>query len=70
MNYSDEIENNKVREGQREMREEKESDRAGYWGDYRSCDTPWWSLVAGIDQISENHQVNLITAIILIILNL
>lgn len=57
VDYSNEIEVNKKREGQREMKEEKESDKAGYWGDYRSCDTPWWSYVAGIDQVSQNHEV-------------
>lgn len=26
--------------------------RAGYWGDYRSCDMPWHSVINLMDQVS------------------
>ncbi|XP_013190364.2 sphingomyelin phosphodiesterase [Amyelois transitella] len=32
------------------------ADPAGYWGDYRSCDTPIWAFDDVIDRIAETHQ--------------
>ncbi|XP_071056721.1 sphingomyelin phosphodiesterase-like isoform X3 [Onthophagus taurus] len=28
---------------------------AGYWGDYRSCDTPWYGVEDALDHIAETH---------------
>ncbi|EZA53027.1 hypothetical protein DMN91_002938 [Ooceraea biroi] len=30
--------------------------RAGYWGDYNYCDTPWHSVVDALDHIKDTHQ--------------
>lgn len=30
---------------------------AGYWGDYRDCDTPIWAFDNVIDTITESHTV-------------
>lgn len=30
---------------------------AGYWGDYRKCDTPIWAVDNVIDEITESHKV-------------
>jgi hypothetical protein len=30
---------------------------AGYWGDYRACDTPWNVFVDTLQQIKKTHQV-------------
>jgi hypothetical protein len=30
---------------------------AGYWGDYRSCDTPWKVFEDMLQQIKKTHQV-------------
>lgn len=30
---------------------------AGYWGDYRNCDSPIWAYDDVIDRISEVHKV-------------
>lgn len=30
---------------------------AGYWGDYRGCDTPWWALKDAFEQIVRQHLV-------------
>ncbi|XP_058443150.1 sphingomyelin phosphodiesterase 1-like isoform X2 [Malaya genurostris] len=30
---------------------------AGYWGDYRSCDSPWHAVVDVVDQIRTQHPV-------------
>ncbi|XP_077294992.1 sphingomyelin phosphodiesterase 1-like [Arctopsyche grandis] len=59
ISYANKIKSESQREGQREMAENSESkaDRAGYWGDYRNCDTPWWAVEAGIDHITENHNI-------------
>jgi sphingomyelin phosphodiesterase len=32
---------------------------AGYWGDYRSCDTPWHSVENALDQISKHIEVTI-----------
>ncbi|XP_055587590.1 sphingomyelin phosphodiesterase-like [Uranotaenia lowii] len=34
---------------------ENPEDRAGRWGDYRQCDTPWDAVEDLIDHIAENH---------------
>lgn len=31
---------------------------AGYWGDYRSCDTPWNTFDDTVQQIKKTHQVS------------
>lgn len=31
---------------------------AGYWGDYRNCDTPIWAFDDAIQTIHENHRVS------------
>jgi sphingomyelin phosphodiesterase len=30
---------------------------AGYWGDYRNCDVPLWTVESMFDYISKNEQV-------------
>jgi hypothetical protein len=30
---------------------------AGYWGDYRNCDTPWNAFVDTLQQVKKTHQV-------------
>nr|XP_022899981.1 sphingomyelin phosphodiesterase-like [Onthophagus taurus] len=30
-------------------------DGAGYWGDYRKCDTPWYAVEDALDHITETH---------------
>jgi sphingomyelin phosphodiesterase len=45
----------------REIDESNENDTeslAGHWGDYRSCDTPWHSIVDALQQIRKQHSVN------------
>jgi hypothetical protein len=32
---------------------------AGYWGDYRDCDIPWQTVQNTLQQIKENHKVNM-----------
>jgi len=34
--------------------------KAGYWGDYRNCDVPIWTVENMFDHISRNEQVNLL----------
>lgn len=52
-----------------EIRKQKETSRnfyhsratpqpAGYWGDYRNCDTPLWAYDDAIETIYENHKVS------------
>jgi hypothetical protein len=36
-----------------------ESAAAGYWGDYRDCDTPWHSFVNMLEHIRDTHSVSL-----------
>ena len=36
------------------------SNKAGYWGDYRNCDTPLWTIENMFDHISKNEEVILI----------
>lgn len=31
---------------------------AGYWGDYRNCDTPWRAIIDVFDQIRRQHPVS------------
>ncbi|CAH0407380.1 unnamed protein product [Chilo suppressalis] len=49
----------KVREHKKSSRtryqKPRNSDPAGYWGDYRNCDTPIWAYDDAIDTIKENH---------------
>lgn len=33
-------------------------DAAGKWGDYRSCDIPWYSVDNVFEEIKKNHEVN------------
>lgn len=33
---------------------------AGYWGDYRSCDSPIWAYDDVIDRIAETHKVSVL----------
>ncbi|XP_063619525.1 sphingomyelin phosphodiesterase 1-like isoform X1 [Cydia splendana] len=45
----------------RKMRSHKRNKRkkaapAGYWGDYRNCDTPLWTFDDVIDRISDTHK--------------
>ena len=35
-------------------------DKAGYWGDYRSCDMPWRTLENAIAHMAKHHSVNYI----------
>lgn len=35
----------------------RNSPPAGYWGDYRDCDTPIWAFDDAIDRIAETHKV-------------
>lgn len=43
----------------REIDEANETDSsAGYWGDYRNCDTPWQAVVDAFQQISKQHSVS------------
>jgi hypothetical protein len=30
---------------------------AGYWGEYRKCDTPWKVLEDTLQQVKKTHQV-------------
>ncbi|KAL4716625.1 hypothetical protein ACJJTC_008260 [Scirpophaga incertulas] len=49
---------NKIRELQRKLRSRyptRQSEPAGYWGDYRNCDTPIHAFDDAIDTIKENH---------------
>ncbi|XP_028168351.1 sphingomyelin phosphodiesterase-like, partial [Ostrinia furnacalis] len=34
----------------------RQSPPAGYWGDYRNCDTPLWAYDDAIENIHENHK--------------
>lgn len=38
----------------------RNSPPAGYWGDYRNCDTPLWAFDDAIEIISETHKVLLL----------
>lgn len=40
----------------------RQSPPAGYWGDYRNCDTPIWAYDDAIETIHENHKVGLLAA--------
>ena len=31
---------------------------AGYWGDYRNCDVPVWTVESMFDYIANNEKVN------------
>jgi hypothetical protein len=33
---------------------------AGYWGDYRNCDTPWNVFEDTLQQVKKIHQVKII----------
>lgn len=35
----------------------RNSEPAGYWGDYRNCDTPIWAFDDVIERIAETHKV-------------
>ena len=35
----------------------KDDKKAGYWGDYRNCDSPLWTVENMFDFISKNEQV-------------
>lgn len=37
----------------------RNAEPAGYWGDYRNCDTPIWAFDNVIDTITESHEVNI-----------
>jgi hypothetical protein len=37
----------------------REPEPAGYWGDYRNCDTPKWAFDDVIDNLKESHKVSL-----------
>lgn len=36
---------------------ETPEDAAGYWGDYRHCDTPWQAIEDAIHHIKGTHEV-------------
>lgn len=31
------------------------ADAAGYWGDYRKCDSPWWTIENAVSQMARQH---------------
>lgn len=33
------------------------TDAAGYWGDYRSCDMPWYLIEDAVSQMATRHPV-------------
>ena len=33
------------------------TDAAGYWGDYRSCDLPWYTIEKAVAHMAEKHSV-------------
>lgn len=37
----------------------RQSEPAGYWGDFRNCDTPLWAFDDAIDRIAETHKVRI-----------
>lgn len=37
----------------------RNAEPAGFWGDYRNCDTPIWAFDNVIDRITETHKVNI-----------
>ncbi|XP_045760947.1 sphingomyelin phosphodiesterase 1-like [Maniola jurtina] len=39
---------------------EKQSAPAGYWGDYRNCDTPIWAFIDVIKQIASHEDVDVV----------
>ena len=40
-----------------------ESAIAGYWGDYRDCDLPLWTLRNSMEHIASTHSVSLLLKI-------
>lgn len=36
----------------------RNAEPAGFWGDYRSCDTPIWAYDDVIERIAETHKVS------------
>jgi sphingomyelin phosphodiesterase len=34
-----------------------QTDAAGYWGDYRSCDLPWYTIEKAVAHMAEKHSV-------------
>lgn len=51
----------KIRElkssSQTRFRQARNSEPAGFWGDYRNCDSPIWAFDNVIDTIAESHKV-------------
>ncbi|XP_073943112.1 sphingomyelin phosphodiesterase 1-like [Choristoneura fumiferana] len=41
---------------QRRFKRAKDPEPAGYWGDYRNCDTPLWAFDDVVDRISQTHK--------------
>lgn len=41
-------------------RERRDTSPAGFWGDYRNCDTPFWAYDDVIKRISSTHRVSTI----------
>lgn len=35
---------------------ESESAAAGYWGDYRNCDSPWYAILDLLEQLKKEHK--------------
>lgn len=36
------------------------TDAAGYWGDYRTCDMPWYLIEDAVSQMATRHPVTFI----------
>lgn len=45
------------RMAQRRFTRVKDPEPAGYWGDYRNCDTPLWAFDDVVDRIAQTHKV-------------
>lgn len=43
-----------------EIRDNKNLEPAGYWGDYRRCDSPIWAFDDLIERIAETHKVSIL----------
>lgn len=54
LNYAEDVKKMKRSSRNRFVRS---SDPAGYWGDYRDCDTPLWAYDDVIERIAESHKV-------------